>query len=534
MNRKGFGRIAIFLVVAGILAIAGVWYYSTYKSHNTAQQLTSTLAQSASSSPSSSIKIGFSLDEGSEAYGGSVNILDISNPSSSIPLSVYPEYNGSVEDAYLSGNYLYVALSPTGYGATGGSLDILDVSNPATPKSVGDYSFSSYPLRVSGFNNYLVVGGAFGFQILDISDPTNPKLVGSYAGATDTRMVKWFDIANNKVYASTIRLASNGLTDGDGQFQIIDISNPGKPTFISTLALPPFEGTKFYVCGQYAYLIGEGGEGVYDISNSQYVSPIGASSFSIVNSQLAGKDADSCPDVPSIPTLTSSSTAISAPVFTSSSSAQVGNSSCLTQEEVASNETSTTGIDIVIRNKQTNAEVSRFALPTSTILVSNIGQCNVDVIEATNYSVVQFRAGLLDGYTLSTGGSVNQWQYSYNGNGEKILTVLSNVAPATGPAMLKIDPSSQYISFVAPAEDDTEIQIYNLNTGAQLFSADLSQFLAGPSSDPQGLELWKGDPDSVAWNQSNGDEVLDIAAEDGEGGAHDIIVDTKDWSVKTQ
>jgi hypothetical protein len=196
-------------------------------------------------------------------------------------------------------------------------------------------------------------------------------------------------------------------------------------------------------------------------------------------------------------------------------------SGCLTQDRVASNETSTTGDYIVIRNNQSNAEVSRFPLPTSTILVGSFGQCDVSVTE-----------GILT--NLPVGGSIDQWRYSYDGTGQKISTVLTNSSPATGPAILKIDPTNQYISFIAPAGDDNEIQIYNLSTGAQLFSKNLSRFFGGPSSDPEGLELWKGNAAYSAWSQSKGDEVFDVAAENGQGGTRDIIIDTKDWSAKVQ
>jgi hypothetical protein len=208
-------------------------------------------------------------------------------------------------------------------------------------------------------------------------------------------------------------------------------------------------------------------------------------------------------------------------------------SGCLAQGEVASNETSTTGDYVVVRNSQTNAEVSRFALPTSTILVNNFQQCSVGVIEANNYSVAQIRPGVITGYSLSIGGSIDQWQYSYDGNDQKNFTILSNVSPATGPAFLELDPSGQYISFIAPAQDDTEIQIYDLNTGAQLFSSNLSRVLA-KSGSTVGLELWKGNASYSSWNLSNGVEVFNVAAEDGHGGAHNIIIDTKDWSASSR
>lgn len=204
-----------------------------------------------------------------------------------------------------------------------------------------------------------------------------------------------------------------------------------------------------------------------------------------------------------------------------SASPVVQNSGCLAQGEGATNETSTSGNYVVIRNNQTNAEVSRFALPTSTILVNNFEQCGVSVIE-----------GILD--NLPIGGSIDQWHYSYNGTSQKILTVLSNNPPATGPAVLKINPTGQYISFIAPAGDDSEIQIYSLSTGARLFSKNLSRFLAGSSSNPQGLQLWKGNASNSYWHQPNGDEVFSVAAEDGQGGAHNIVIDTKDWSATVQ
>lgn len=197
------------------------------------------------------------------------------------------------------------------------------------------------------------------------------------------------------------------------------------------------------------------------------------------------------------------------------------NSGCLAQGEVASNETSTTGDYIVIRNSKTNAEVSRFALPTSTILVNSFEQCDVYVTE-----------GVLN--NLLVGGSIDRWQYSYNGSSQKVLSVLGNNPPATGPAILKIDPTNQYISFIASADDDYEIQIYNLNTGTQLFSKNLSRFNAGTNSNPEALDLWKENAGNSYWGQSKGDEVFIVAAEDGQGGAHNVIIDTKDWSATVQ
>jgi hypothetical protein len=82
MNRKGFAPIAIILIIAGIIAIGGIWYYATLRSATKIGQqpasvvASSTQTNAATSTPLASSSLGATIQAGSctsTAISGSGN-----------------------------------------------------------------------------------------------------------------------------------------------------------------------------------------------------------------------------------------------------------------------------------------------------------------------------------------------------------------------------------------------------------------------------------------------------------------------------
>ena len=145
---------------------------------------------------------------------GSLDIVDISNPSS--PVEVGSLSNEDIVPLALAvaGDYAYQALRA--YDRNG--LQIIDISNPSDPVEASVYSISVIDFKVS--DQYAYISNEEGLSILNISNPANPVEVGSFnilQGLED--MV----VAGSYVFAT-------GANDSEaGTLHILDVSDPVSP-----------------------------------------------------------------------------------------------------------------------------------------------------------------------------------------------------------------------------------------------------------------------------------------------------------------
>jgi len=148
-------------------------------------------------------------------WGGGLQIIDISNPTSPWRRGYYLT-PGLAEGVFFSGGYAYVADR--------GSLHIIDVSNPAVPRRVGSYGGmnSAMDVRVYGDLAY-VADGVAGLRIITISNPTAPTLRGSYPAQA-------LSVSISGTLACVADLALPGL-------RVIDVSNASSPTLRGSLPL---------------------------------------------------------------------------------------------------------------------------------------------------------------------------------------------------------------------------------------------------------------------------------------------------------
>lgn len=236
-------------------------------------------------------------DDGTFGHASIYNVTDKKTPKY---ISTFKLNNHYLRDAYVDGNYLYVAVNYTksadGKTTDSRRIDIYSVADPLNVSQVGTLN-----LTVPGVNTMVqsvkvISGKAYigyyeGMAIADVSNPASPRLLSTLA--LPGGYVNEITVANNKAY----------IANGALGFRIVDVTNPAAPSITGSLAIPNY--TDFIydtnatrsvaINGQYAYLATtpKTGNGlkVIDISNptapreviSLALSPMGAARSVIIS-----------------------------------------------------------------------------------------------------------------------------------------------------------------------------------------------------------------------------------------------------------
>ncbi|MCP4153009.1 MAG: hypothetical protein GY757_35075 [bacterium] len=150
------------------------------------------------SSPNSPAQVG--IYQGAEIFGtgkmdmvshyiytvddgwSSIAVIDVSTPTNPTKITTLGGYS-FLGDIVIGGRYAYIdSIWDT-------TIEILDISDPTSPQPAGNFQYGSKPtgrFRVSG--NYMYMGYAYDlpqahleyFRVFDISDPANVILTGDY------------------------------------------------------------------------------------------------------------------------------------------------------------------------------------------------------------------------------------------------------------------------------------------------------------------------------------------------------------------
>lgn len=130
----------------------------------------------------------------------------------------------------VSGNYAYVATANNG-------IVIVDVSDPANLRRVRFFGFGNGTDDVAVVGNTLYSGTRNGTVfVIDVSDPSNPVVLSS---------VRTSDTANTIAVSGRYALTAGGRgNSNEGGFNVIDVTDPRKATFLSDL--PPLVPTLGY------------------------------------------------------------------------------------------------------------------------------------------------------------------------------------------------------------------------------------------------------------------------------------------------
>jgi hypothetical protein len=106
--------------------------------------------------------------------GPRLMVLDVSGPDNPTLVGQTAVLPNFVQDIYVAGDYVYVALGDSG-------LRVIDVSDPATPVEAGAYDTPGTASGVHVADDYVyVAAGLSGLRVIDISDPAHPMEISAY------------------------------------------------------------------------------------------------------------------------------------------------------------------------------------------------------------------------------------------------------------------------------------------------------------------------------------------------------------------
>ncbi|MDO8507527.1 MAG: hypothetical protein Q7S53_03085 [bacterium] len=211
---------------------------------------------------------------------GTLTILDVSNPASPVKKGVARGVTAAV-GVQVVGQYAYV----TEY-ATEGGMTVVDVSNPTLPVVVGKVGGLDHALHISVSGKYAYVTAAGNsatgnkMVVIDISNPELPIIVGTLKDDTHLYKADGLWVAGKYAYVESHYAVGELAPDPDADYlNVVDISDPTNPTLVSSYLRAEFSGAdEMYISGRYAYLCGLYSDtfSVVDISNPKSLSIVGS------------------------------------------------------------------------------------------------------------------------------------------------------------------------------------------------------------------------------------------------------------------
>ena len=214
-----------------------------------------------------------------EYDGGSVQIIDVTNPKVPRPVSIATDEKGGfghladpwdVATAEIDGRH-YAVTASRGDNA----VQIIDITNPSSPRPAGHIGTDTWPQQVkvaelNGRQHAIVMTSRdSSIQVIDISNPRNPVITDS-SGTGDALSLD-VTTMDGRTYAVVA-----GRVQGGGHLTIKDVTNPESVVSAGKLTIP--WGDTSLIAGQgFGYGAGAegshafftGGDGTYyiDISN---------------------------------------------------------------------------------------------------------------------------------------------------------------------------------------------------------------------------------------------------------------------------
>jgi hypothetical protein len=242
-----------------------------------------TIDLGSGSSVSAFRNLAFVSQSGNASGGGSIAIVDISNPANPVKLGEttrYPATGAGESRAIRIGRRVVLAVALSGVGvstpASPKGLKLFDISDAAQPVELGFYDpgpgqivpgstfsgASSLDIAVTRNGRTLALlatqgtevvssnsglqAGVGDLQIVDITDPTRPTLVGEWGVLDEPTMGAGFLLSEQRgaradAFIERVQASRNGeqayLAYSDHGAMILDISNPSQPVLVGHVGL---------------------------------------------------------------------------------------------------------------------------------------------------------------------------------------------------------------------------------------------------------------------------------------------------------
>lgn len=236
---------------------------------------------------------------------GGLRVMDVSNPASPVSVSRV-DVGRAAHRVAVSGSLACVLDRGWWYvdDVKDPGLRVVDVGDPQDPMVVGRLPLETPPQDIALIGQHALIVDGSQLRIIDISDPSNPRTVVATNNAATTLAVagtfaylagenlQIFDISRPAdpvpvglpvfyFYGAT-SIAITGrhacVVNADGDFYVIDISNPAKPQLLGEL---PGRGSWEYysvaVDGAFACISGPSDVRLIDISDPTRTEVVGRS-----------------------------------------------------------------------------------------------------------------------------------------------------------------------------------------------------------------------------------------------------------------
>ena len=242
-----------------------------------------TIAAGAGNSVSAFRNLAFVGQSANASGGGSIAIVDISNPADPLKLGETPRYpaTGAAESrAMRIGSRVVLAIALNGAGVSTPTsprgLKLFDIRNPALPIELGFYDSgagqivpgqifsgaSALDIAVTPDGRFLALLATLGtevissqsglqagvgdLQIVDITDPARPTLVGEWGVLDEPTLGPDFLLSEQRgaradAFLERVQTSRDGerayLAYSDHGAMILDISNPSQPRLLGHVGL---------------------------------------------------------------------------------------------------------------------------------------------------------------------------------------------------------------------------------------------------------------------------------------------------------
>jgi len=180
-------------------------------------------------------------------------VIDVRKPANPTRVSG-AEISGAASDVQVVGHYAYVADSSAG-------LQVIDVSDSRNPTRVGGYLALGFARRVHVAGNYAYVGGwrptasndISALYIIDVSAPTNPTPVSVFdTGFQQRGSLEDVDVVGHYAYLAGLIWSGSNFV----HLAVLNVSDPAAPVLLGVAAREIVAATAVQVVGNYAYLLG--------------------------------------------------------------------------------------------------------------------------------------------------------------------------------------------------------------------------------------------------------------------------------------
>jgi len=182
-------------------------------------------------------------------------IADISDLANPIEIG---SYEADLEDFYLNGSYMFVAVGNAG-------VDILDISDPANIIVVGNYDTANIGW-LNGCTQVIVQGSYVyagflqnGLEIIDFSDFNNPVYKGRYC-------FNLYIVNEIFLFGSELFICYREEFGGDYHLKILDVSNPASATTKMNLPIDGLEVRALFMKHSTLYLYTSNKFQIYDMN----------------------------------------------------------------------------------------------------------------------------------------------------------------------------------------------------------------------------------------------------------------------------